>query len=144
MNSYQDPMNPQLSSGTMGDQRYYIMLPGLDGATYSTDELRAMAAAKVIRPSTPVQPEGWAYVIPASCMPGVYSDKSRIVALLLALSLGLLAIDRFYMGRVGLGVLKLLVSLGTLGLGGFIWWFIDIIMIATRTARPGDGLPLGD
>lgn len=54
--------------------------------------------------------------------------KSFLVALLLSIFVGSFGIDRMYLGHVGLGILKLLLSWATFG----IWWLIDIIMIATR------------
>lgn len=54
------------------------------------------------------------------------SPRSWTVALLLSVFLGGLGIDRFYLGKVGTGILKLL-TCGGLGL----WWLIDIIIIAT-------------
>jgi TM2 domain-containing membrane protein YozV len=45
-------------------------------------------------------------------------------ALLLSIFLGWLGADRFYSGRIGLGILKLL----TLG-GYFVWWIIDIVLL---------------
>jgi len=45
-------------------------------------------------------------------------------ALLLSVFLGWLGADRFYSGRIGLGVLKLL----TLG-GYFVWWVVDIVLL---------------
>lgn len=53
--------------------------------------------------------------------------KKWIVALLLSILLGVLGIDRFYMGYIGTGILKL-ITLGGLG----IWWLIDLILIATK------------
>ena len=55
-----------------------------------------------------------------------YFMKSKVVALLLSIFLGSLGIDRFYVGKIGTGILKLL-TFGGLG----IWWLVDIIMIAT-------------
>lgn len=55
--------------------------------------------------------------------------KNWTVALLLSIFLGSLGIDRFYLGHIGLGVAKLLLSWMTLGL----WWLIDIILIAGRS-----------
>ncbi|MDR0293429.1 MAG: TM2 domain-containing protein [Oscillospiraceae bacterium] len=52
--------------------------------------------------------------------------KSKTTALLLSVFLGVVGVDRFYLGYTGLGVLKLM-TVGGLG----IWWVIDIIRIAT-------------
>ena len=58
---------------------------------------------------------------------GTKKDKKWIVALLLSILLGGLGVDRFYMGHVGLGILKLIT------MGGFgIWALIDIILIAVK------------
>lgn len=58
--------------------------------------------------------------------------KKWIVALLLSIFLGTLGIDRFYMGYIGTGVLKLLISIITFGFAAWIWWIIDLILIATK------------
>ena len=63
--------------------------------------------------------------------------KSKMVALLLSIFLGELGIDRFYLGYIGLGILKLLTG------GGFgIWWLVDLIMIATGKMKTKDGQEL--
>jgi len=49
------------------------------------------------------------------------------VTLVLSLFFGTLGVDRFMMGQVVLGLLKL-VTFGGFGL----WWLIDVILIATR------------
>ena len=52
--------------------------------------------------------------------------KNKVVALVLSIFLGELGIDRFYLGYIGTGILKLLTF------GGFgIWYLIDVIKIAT-------------
>jgi TM2 domain-containing membrane protein YozV len=63
--------------------------------------------------------------------------KSFTTALLLAFFLGILGVDRFYLGHVGLGIGKLL----TLG-GCGIWATIDFILIATRKVNDSMGRPL--
>ncbi len=60
--------------------------------------------------------------------------KSKTTTLILAILLGGLGVDRFYTGKTGTGILKLLTGAG---LG--IWWLIDIIMIATGSYKDKDG-----
>ena len=62
------------------------------------------------------------------------SEKSNTVALLLCLFLGALGIHRFYVGKIGTGILQL-VTLGALG----IWALIDLIMIALGKFKDKDG-----
>lgn len=50
-----------------------------------------------------------------------------VLALVMSIIFGQLGVDRFIMGHVGLGILKLL----TLG-GCGVWWLIDLILIATK------------
>jgi TM2 domain-containing membrane protein YozV len=61
-------------------------------------------------------------------------DKNWLTALLLSIFLGYFGIDRFYLGYIGTGILKLLITLVTLGFGGWIWWIIDIVLIATKSS----------
>jgi len=58
---------------------------------------------------------------------GGKKPKKWLVALLLSILLGSLGVDRFYIGYIGTGILKLITF------GGFgIWWLIDLILIATK------------
>lgn len=59
-----------------------------------------------------------------------YPYKDRIVALLLAIFLGIFGIHRFYVGKIGTGILWLLTG-GVFGFG----WLIDVIMIICGTFR---------
>lgn len=50
-----------------------------------------------------------------------------VVALVMSVIFGSLGVDRFIMGKVGTGLLKLFTF------GGFgIWWIVDIVLIATK------------
>lgn len=50
-----------------------------------------------------------------------------ILTLVMSIFFGTLGIDRFMMGHIGLGILKLITA------GGFgIWWLVDVILIATK------------
>ncbi|WP_025755539.1 TM2 domain-containing protein [Mycoplasmopsis cricetuli] len=62
------------------------------------------------------------------------SNKSRIVLILLSFFLGYLGIDRFYAGRVWLGLFKLFTG----GLFG-VWYFIDFILAVCGQMRDSDG-----
>ena len=53
------------------------------------------------------------------------SEKKRVVALLLCFFLGGLGVHRFYVGKIGTGILQIVTIAGFLG----IWVLIDFIMI---------------
>lgn len=63
--------------------------------------------------------------------------KNKIVALILCIFLGGLGIHRFYVGKIGTGILWLLTG-GLLGIG----WLVDIIMIAVGSFKDKSGAAL--
>ena len=65
------------------------------------------------------------------------SEKKRLIALLLCFFVGCLGIHRFYVGKIGTGVLQL-ITLGGLG----IWALIDLIMIILGNFTDKDGKKL--
>ena len=69
--------------------------------------------------------------------PEEVSGKSRLVTLLLCIFLGGLGVHRFYVGKIGTGIIWLLTA-GCFGIG----WIIDIIMIACGKMRDKDGYPI--
>jgi hypothetical protein len=65
------------------------------------------------------------------------SHKSFLTTWLLSLLLGFFGVDRFYLGKVGTGILKLITF------GGFgIWALIDLILVLANRTRDKQGLPL--
>ena len=50
-----------------------------------------------------------------------------IATLLISALVGWLGIDRFMMGKIGTGILKLITAGGL-----FVWWIIDLVLIATK------------
>ncbi len=105
-------------------------------------QLGQMALTRQIRPDTVLRSAEGDARIPARQVPGLYSDKEWLVAVLLAAFLGFFGVDRFYLGHTGLGVAKLAVSIVTCGLGGIIWQYVDLFLIVLRKVTDADGRPL--
>jgi TM2 domain-containing membrane protein YozV len=65
---------------------------------------------------------------------GYVSPKSYIATVLLSLLLGYLGVDRFYLGKIGTGILKLITG------GGFgIWYIIDLVLVIVGAMRDSQG-----
>jgi TM2 domain-containing membrane protein YozV len=62
------------------------------------------------------------------------SDKNKITALLLCIFLGGLGVHRFYVGKIGTGIVWLLTG-GVFGIG----WIVDIILIAVDKFKDKQG-----
>ncbi|MEQ9085779.1 MAG: TM2 domain-containing protein [Pontimonas sp.] len=102
----------------------------------TTEELTMRALArKIVGTTTVVDANGETWM--AKQIPGVFSRREWLVALLLSVFVGVFGIDRFYLGKVGTGILKLLTF------GGFtIWSIIDIVLIAIKRLDDKEGHPL--
>lgn len=65
------------------------------------------------------------------------SDKGFVPSVLLCVLLGSFGFHRFYVGKIGTGILMLL-TLGGLG----IWGLIDFVMIVTGNFKDKHGRPV--
>jgi ribosomal protein S27AE len=65
------------------------------------------------------------------------SPKDKIGALVLCIFLGAIGVHRFYVGKIGTGIIYLFTG----GLFGF-GWFIDALLIAFGKFKDSNGLPL--
>ena len=65
------------------------------------------------------------------------SEKGFVATLILCFLLGTLGVHRFYVGKIGTGILMLL-TFGGLG----IWTLVDIIVIAVGNFKDSNGLPI--
>ncbi|HEY1085353.1 MAG TPA: TM2 domain-containing protein [Candidatus Saccharimonadales bacterium] len=66
-------------------------------------------------------------------------QKEFMPTFLFSLLLGSLGVDRFYLGKVGTGIAKLLT------VGGFgVWYVIDIVLILTDQMKDAEGHKIKD
>ncbi len=65
------------------------------------------------------------------------SDKGFVPAVMLCLFLGAFGVHRFYVGKIGTGLLQLL-TFGGLG----IWTLVDLIMLVTGSFKDKNGNPI--
>lgn len=86
------------------------------------------------QPEQPTQP---APTQPVTQPTSQHEQRDWLVALLLSILVGTIGVDRFYMGYIGLGILKLIT-----GGGCGVWTVIDIILIAMNRLNDAQGQPL--
>ena len=87
----------------------------------------------------PASPTGGAPVQAGAPAASAMPERSFIATWMFSLLLGFLGVDRFYLGKVGTGILKLIT------IGGFgIWWLIDLILTLAGLQRDKEGRLLPD
>ncbi|HEY7737868.1 MAG TPA: NINE protein [Candidatus Limnocylindria bacterium] len=119
--------------------RFLVQRMGTEEGPFSMADLQQQVLSGAIKYDTPIRRAdvdgaGW---FRAAEVPGLFSDREWLAALLLSGFLGTLGVDRFYLGYTGLGILKL-ITLGGCG----IWWIIDLILIAVGSLKDSNGRPL--
>ena len=65
------------------------------------------------------------------------SDKGFVPTVMLCFFLGALGVHRFYVGKIGTGIVQLL-TFGGLG----IWALVDFIMVVTGNFKDGQGMTI--
>lgn len=67
------------------------------------------------------------------------SNQSRLAVLLFAIFLGSLGVHSFVVGKVGVGLSQLAITICTCGIFGWIWPLVDVILIAVGDYRDKEG-----
>ena len=122
LNQPTDPRTTHISSLPSGGDpdRRDVAGTSLSSEEAKGEDLSSSAPLRV--PPPPAVPEG---------------DKSFVVTVLLSYLLGVFGADRFYLGKIGTGLLKLITF------GGYgVWWLIDLLITLFGGQRDAAGLRL--
>jgi TM2 domain/GYF domain 2 len=117
--------------------RYFLERSGQEFGPYVESDLRLMADRHQLRGDASVRRADSDTYFPARDIPWLFSAKSWTAAVVLSFFLGVLGVDRFYLGYTWVGVVKLF-TVGGLG----VWALIDTILIALRRVPDSDGRAL--
>ena len=117
---------------------FLVQRMGIEEGPFTVADLQMQVRAKRLKSSTMIRrTDGNGQWFLATEVPGLFSEREWLVALLISFFVGWFGIDRFYLGYTGLGILKL-ITFGGCG----IWYLIDRILIAMGNLNDSDGRAL--
>ena len=122
--------------------QYTVHIYGYGNVAVDYPTLAQYVRARQVGPEDLVVDNATKLTWQAKNIPGLFSDKDYLTALLLSIFIGGLGVDRFYTGHTGIGVGKLLLFIFSCGTLGWIWAIVDIILFATRQVTDSLGRPL--
>lgn len=118
-------------------ETFFVQRMGSEEGPFSAQDLGMQVKSSRLQTTDLVRRASGGTWFQAREVPGLWSDKDWLTALLLSFFLGSLGVDRFYVGQTGLGIVKLL----TCGGVGF-WSLIDLVLVAMNRIPDDQGRPL--
>lgn len=113
-------------------------LPKVKVRPTQTRPVRTQRTSPQISRNTPESPSGFIEYTTSIHKPDESQThsikKSYVTVVMLSLFLGILGVDRLYLGHIKLGVAKLLLCWTTFG----IWWAIDLLLVSFKKVNSSE------